>query len=451
MIGLVFGCFLVAWLGIAHLGVLVALGVTIISGLMLRASVEWLSAIVLIDTLWLWMSGAAFLGVVCLANRGRMHSCLRIGLLKRSNGLLVGGALIVVTCMAMACWLWSAAAIGSGDELHIWNTRGRIMAAQSHMNGDLGAHLRGSHQESVVVAHADYPTFVSLLHSWSSRRATAIGDYRQRWPVQIFDFACLLITLGLAWAASLPVSAKLLMLSPFLMKSYWLMDGAADRVMCGLVIVVLISMFLRNNFPCTLWRPLDYLCGWGLIGIAWGKNEGWLYVVAFVLACVVGRLTRSIVLSWRQVFLVCAPAIFVICLHIAWNMSLDLNNDIVGRSDGQSLLARFIGNLGRVKLLCGWWIDGVAFSGEWTGGLWVVASLLTIIAIMLRQARAICGPATWLIASSAGLMTAFVLSPHDIAWHWDTAGSRVFAHLNGALVVMCCVAVPSCRSANVRD
>ena len=212
-----------------------------------------------------------------------------------------------------------------GDEANIFAQRAKAMYSTEAL--DLDYLVR---QALWDVRHIDYPLFDPMLHGWVYAGVGRITLVDNRWPIQMFTFALLLILAGglrrhlpARWVAALVVLF-------FGIGLFDLNIGPSRAEM------LLLASFVATVDAWDRWRAGADPRWWRLTCCAaaatlWAKNEGQMLLLAFGIAVVLGRLFRAvpaILPRWRDGAGWLAVPVLLLVGHHAFNAYCGVSNDL---------------------------------------------------------------------------------------------------------------------------
>ncbi|MAB89581.1 MAG: hypothetical protein VX913_14390 [Planctomycetota bacterium] len=322
----------------------------------------------------------------------------------------VRAALVVVLgAWLLSGWLYSSDYPLTGDEDRIWAARA-VAARQAGGFGD--GYQAALDVEAQQVGHGDYPPLNSLLQLWAMLGAGGDLGNRTRLPILLFDLASLLFLVGLLRMRTRGWLGVLVAVGPFLTVWYGSPTASADRL-------VALGALMSMSGP-TL--PL------GLALMVCAKHEGAALAAVLAVSLALTRVMARPRDPWcaRNVLSGYLLAGALLAGIWAWNAACGLSNDIAA----SGLFTRLI-EVGPDRL-------GVLLAYLWDDFL--SAPTASALLLPLAVGASVLRPSSLrhphvmlpaLVASGASLafFVVFLATPHGLAWHWDTAGPRVFSQL----------------------
>ena len=361
----------------------------------------------------------------------------------RRIGMAVGiGLLALVALDRIAAPL--GVPIHSGDEAHLWASRARVLFE----SGGFGELYRAEFERRILVPsglvpffvqHPDYPPLGPLLQTWIYAVADRVTWAENRVPLQLFGLATLLMVAG-------ALSSRVRW--PIAIGAAWLLLGSKPMhdalgsayvdlvVAAGLLMATDAWLRLRSSGE-TRWMAL---LASGLALALFAKHEGALIAVAFAAGVAVDLLRDR----WRRpeglepiraprgwAFLWLALPLAAVLAVWLFNRAYGHDNDLVSQNQkGRPFWVLFVWQFGdRAPAVATYFVERVLFVSSHARTI----PLLLLLVLLARPAALLRGPAlapaVALAAATAGYFIVFVGSPHDLAWHLDTAAGRVLFQL----------------------
>jgi hypothetical protein len=344
----------------------------------------------------------------------------------------------------------NASIVCLGDESAIWAAKARVFWFGGGMTDDFRRILVEQR-----VAHRDYPPMNPLLQWWTWLAAGRMTSFENRFPIQCFAPALILVAAGALRRLLRPALAAALLLLVVLNQGLEVATWSA--LSCGIVafgMLVAADGWLRFDASG---RARDFaLLAAGLAAALWAKNEGALLAVLFggaiaVAACV-SKGTRARLSSlrgawaWLLLPLACEAA------HRAFNFRYGLTNDLIGTPD-EGFLQHFAArmDLASLRTLATWF--GKSLVVPTTLGdrfaapqsLWLAPSdqnLLLLAALLVaavdprgafRGGRSVVFAT--LALALAGFAVVYLGTQYDLVWHLDLSVGRVLFDVAPAAAV----------------
>jgi hypothetical protein len=396
----------VAWWGLMHLGIQSQ------TGLIAADACIWLAAIGVL----LWRR---------LPVPARQRAVLA---LDRTSWIVL--ATLVVLLIAV-CVSFLAAAIvmphGEWDAWAIWNLRARFLfrAAPSSW--------RDAFSPLLFWSHLDYPLLLPLAVSRGWTYAHREGSAIPIAIAAIFAISTVMIA-GLSVAGARSSSRGALTAAAILTCPAFLRCAPSQCADIPLAFYVLASILLLSRaFESPSNRVAWLLAGASTGLAAWTKNEGILFLVACfsMVAIRTIRADGRVGLKYAACLLAGAlPMIIAVMLVKAGAPE----NDLLQAQAPRSVINAF-GDAVRLQAVV------TAIGQElWLGGATTVG-VLPIVALFMavNGLRPASNPAPLIGFATIGLViagyaTAYVVTPHDLAWHLRTSLERVILHVFPAFV-----------------
>jgi len=334
----------------------------------------------------------------------------------------------------------NASIVCLGDESAIWAAKARAFWFGGGMTDDFRRILFEQR-----VAHRDYPPMNPLLQWWTWLAAGRMTSFENRFPIQCFAPALILVAAGALRRMLRPALAAALLL--LVVSSLGMSIMTWWAISCGIVafgMLAAVDGWLR--FDAT-GRPRDFaLFSAGLAAALWAKNEGAMLATLFAgtiaVAALVSKATRARLASlrgawaWLLLPLACETA------HRAFNLRYGLTNDLAGTPD-DGFLQHFVARMdfASLRTLAAWFgrtLFAPAILPERFGepaSPWLahsdqnllLASALFVAAVdprgVFRGARGVVFAV--LALSLAAFAVVYLGTHYDLAWHLETSVGRV--------------------------
>jgi hypothetical protein len=343
------------------------------------------------------------------------------------------------------------------DAFSIWNLHARFLF--------LGAdHWRDGFNPLIPWSHPDYPLFLpaAIAHFWSY-----LGHDDPAVPAIIsltFTFSTLTLLFSSVALLRGPTSAMLaglaLASTPFFIEQGT--SQYADVTLSFFVLASIVLLHLGSHHPLndqqTRSGPL-ILAGLAAGFAAWTKNEGLLFLSAFVVAQVWGftrASSRGVLSGWpsnnlRSLVrfpLGAAPML----LLIAWfKHSVATAGDLVS-SPAMMIHKAFTPS--RYWIILQWYAKEFLRFGNW----WIVPGTMALVAFYLLTPRrknstrepVVCASRMALALTLAGYFAVYLITPKDLYWHLRFSLSRLFLQLWPSTIFLFFLIV-SCRSSQIES
>jgi len=322
------------------------------------------------------------------------------------------------------------------DAFSIWNLHARFL----FLGGD---HWREGFSALIPWSHPDYPllTPAAIAHFWSY-----LGHDDPRVPAALsITFAC--ATLGLLVSSLMHLRERhaamlagiALASTPFFVEQATAQYADIPLAFFCLASMVCLHLGLRNSGENSAHHPTNWsiLAGVALGFAAWTKNEGQLFVAAFLLAQVAsalsaGRRPSSCDSAQKNRLPIAALLIALapMLLLIGWfKHTIAPPGDLF--SSGSAMLQK-IASPGRYWIILRWYGKEFFRFGNW----WIVPGtvLLVVLYLALRSGTRRHDPALrssilTLALTLAGYFAIYVITPYDIYWHLRFSLNRLFLQL----------------------
>jgi hypothetical protein len=435
---------LIGWLIV---GRLLGTGERSAAGVALRASLAWLvgqgvTSILLF--LWMFAAGAAsprfVLFEVALAAlgialaRARPIVSTAIEPPAAVEGPTEGGrqrlvitcaGIMVLTMLARIAFVSAREPHGGWDAWAIWNLRARFLYRA-------GAEWRSAFSPHLDWSHPDYPLLLPLgvVRGW-----LYAGGESPLVPVTIAALATL-ATAGILFGAlrttrSAPTAA--LATTVLLAPPAFIAAGSAQYadVLVGAYVLGAFAVLHRYDRGAMASARLLVLAGALAAMAAWTKNEGWLFLAAFLAARVIAVSRRKgLRATFEEMLRLGAGAAPVLLVVAAFKLGLAPANDLVAGQGGDTV----------ARLAEGWRYGTIVAAAArqlvhpllWAGA----PVLLAAYALLVGRGRLPAGERTTLRTAVLGLsmvavgfFLVYLVTPRDLPWQLATSLSRLIAQL----------------------
>ncbi|HYL13089.1 MAG TPA: glycosyltransferase family 39 protein [Terriglobales bacterium] len=333
---------------------------------------------------------------------------------------------------------------GTGwDAFAIWNLHGRFL-----FRG--GEHWRDGFSSLIPWFHPDYPLLLpgSIAHFWSylGRETTLV-------PAAL-AFAFTFSTVALLFSAvsalrgrnqSLLAGVMLLGTPSFLRQG---MSQYADIPLGFFLLAAIVLLSLADRVPQSSFSLLA-LSGFMMGCAAWTKNEGLLFLTAFLVARLGILLARE---NWptrlRHMAPLAATIVPILLLIGYFKLSLAPPGELF--SSASSMLQKAI-EPHRYWMIARWFLRDFLRFGGW---ILIPGTLLVIAYPMIlgkdAESRSGTGMAVsvWtLVLAAIGYFAIYVITPYDLRWHLMWSLDRLFLQLWPSVLFLVFVAVRTPESA----
>jgi hypothetical protein len=356
-------------------------------------------------------------------------------------------ALLAAASMALALFLDTSASdpYGNWDAWAIWNLRAKLLA--QHDASWRNAFAPALNQLAGAGAtHGDYPL---LLSGYIARCWSLLGSVDDpAVPIAVaglFSFATVgLIAGGLAvlrgWNAATLGGLVLLGTATFLLDSPW---QCADVPLGFYYLAVFVLFFVFMDSPSRSRLPV--LAGLALGCAAWTKDEGMLFAVVAGCCFVASLFLAKKGGSGRTLVLLAAGAIPALAVVLYFKIFLAPKgiwapltvSAALHKMTDLSRYSQIIKTLWDEILVLG---SGIAHPAV---GLAILAVCLGVPKSRLREPVVITSFVA-LLATFAGYVFSYVVTPLDLTWHLQTSVGRLLVQLVPSAIFL---AIVACRSA----
>lgn len=350
---------------------------------------------------------------------------------RRPSTPTAGDVVLLLAVAAMAAWLvvrwvsWFDVPL-EGDELTIWSSKATALFDAGGVNDTYRSYL------GRAVHHPDYPPLNPLLQLWMRiGHGTAIEGWI-RWPVHGFDLAALLYLAGAVKARVDGPVAPLLVAGAFAatcIGPHYAESDAMIRLAMLMAADGAAALLTGRDGAARVAFPL------GLTLLVASKHEGSALAVVIALAIVLSRLcgrprveTRGVL---RRMVASFAVAAVVVGGVWAWNGALGLGNDLFKPGERQGLMPNLLAVGGeRIGTVLDWFAGDFLLAPRKSAFALLLAVASTVLIWRSARRVEVILPALAALGGTALYLLVFLGTPHDLAWHWGTAGPRVLGHLN---------------------
>ena len=363
--------------------------------------------------------------------------------------------LAVLLFLVLAVLARSASAVAhpvsGGDEASLWAFKAKLLV---HVGG-FGQAFEDQRLLTGARHHLDYPPLNPLLQLWAFAHEGAILHVENRFPIQAFGVALVLVLGAGLRRLVRPGLAAALLLGVMGCAPVWNLMGKANAdTMALLGILVAADAWVR--WRDTGERRWIALASVGLaLGVA-SKHEGALHAVAFGAAVLLGgRLlarTRSPGTDAAPVFprrALLWGALPLLAFAATWSVNLThgFGNDIVtvttsGREpeflncesaeEGRVPTRDFGGRLG---FLAARFPGSFLLAPEENNLLLLAASVLVLAFPGRAFSREVRVLTLMLLLVYGASFLVYLRTPHELEWHWETSARRFLGQPLGAVAL----------------
>jgi hypothetical protein len=358
----------------------------------------------------------------------------------------LGGALVLALVLAATTFVALSSREPHGgdpdnwDSWAQWNLRARLI----HRLGAQWAPAFSSVQGRSYTAHPDYPLLLpaSVARGWNLLgRETTLVPMALAFLFTFATVGLVVSSLGVLRDRSLAClgGLALLGLPPFLQVGAW---QYADMPLALFFLTTLVLLCLHDRSPGGP-RGLLVLAGLSTGLATWTKNEGWLFLVAVVVARWFAlRRGRVPTLLRRQLLWWSVGVLPVLACVVFFKWHFAAANDLVSGLGLRSTLHRVL-DLSRPLAIVRIPLEQVAASSGWTASIWVLAPCAWLLGFKAgsedRRGLATLGVSLTLLV--AGYVLVYVVTPMDLEWHLRTSVLRLLVQVWPSSVLACLLAV----------
>jgi hypothetical protein len=322
---------------------------------------------------------------------------------------------------------------GGWDATAIWNLRARFLYRGAETS------WRDGFREVLVWSHPDYPL---MLPGFIARTWRLLGRESQAVPnalACLFSFATVgLITasLSLLRGVRLGLLAGLVLLAtPALFtQAAW---QYADVPVGFFILATLAAMAMAEHF-----RESSYavLAGGSAAFAAWTKNEGLLWLLAFLLA-------RLIVARRRLLVPFLAGVIPVLAVILLFKARVATSSDIFGPSGRVGMLARLLDPSRYIVIVHETMKHAWEFGPLLISPFLILGAYLAVVGIQKDERdRAMRRTSTLaLLFIASGYFATYVVHPNPLAWELDCSMDRLLLQIWPGIVFSIFLAARSLR------
>ena len=362
--------------------------------------------------------------------------------IRRNKGIPALDPFLLLVAVAVGTWLvlrqvaWFDMPF-EGDEQTIWTSKASAIFDAGGFNDTYRGYL------GRAVHHPDYPPLNPLLQLWMRIGQGAEFEGWLRWPTYGFDLAALLYLAGAVRARVEEPVAALLVAGAFAATCIGVQPAEADgMVRLGLLMAVdgAVALLSGRHGIAKMTIPL------GLALLVASKHEGSALAVVIALAIVLTRLVARPPLATpgiqrRVVKAFLLPAALVAGIW-AWNNALGIGSDLFNPGERRGLFANLIAVGGdRMGTLLHWFTRDFLLAARASSFGLFLAIASTALVCRSAQRADIVMPALTALGGTLLYLLVFLGTPHDLSWHWGTAGPRVLGHLNFVAVLWAATAL----------
>jgi hypothetical protein len=334
---------------------------------------------------------------------------------------------------------------GEWDAWAIWNQHARFI-----FRG--GEHWKDGFIPEMHRSHPDYPL---LLPASVARAWTWMGVESVAGPMMIaglFMAATALTLYGLLLALSnghrALTAVALLLGTPFFISlaSYQYADTPLS-----FFILATLALSLMADSGTDGQKGYLVLAGVAAGLAAWTKNEGVLFVLAFVICRLAFTLRKegvpSALRDFRSLLIGLLPVLFVIAL---FKVAYAPPNDLMSSAGSPTPLMSRLGDPSRWTFILGKMLEGIVAFGDWhlvgralLSVPFVMAVWLLLSGIWKGRPAGIAVGCSSLALTLLGYIAVYAATPLDLAWHVGTSLTRLLMQLWPSAVMLFCLAAAS--------
>jgi hypothetical protein len=314
--------------------------------------------------------------------------------------------LLTVALIAGYALVATAAAPWDFDYLVNFGLKARTFAEHGGIDW---AFLRHPPAERAV--HPGYPLLLPLLYA---DVAILGGGWTDRWLglVHVAFGLALILVIRCEWRTNRHVAAAATLIVAPLALSPWV--GTADGPLLAYLTAALLAI-----------RRGSLTTGAILLGLAGcTKNEGLSLIVAVAIAMIVAGRRRELLRLW--------PALAIAMPWVVIRTVLGIGTDITSGSPLSRALARLadpssvLGPLAANPIGKPWLWIGIALALVLHRGIVLARERFTLTAVLVQLAF---------------YLGAYLVTPHDVAWHVQWSLARVVSHVAPILAVIAVAAI----------
>lgn len=323
------------------------------------------------------------------------------------------------------------------DAFAIWNLHARFL-----FRG--GEYWRDGFTALIPWSHPDYPLLLpsAVAHFWSmlGHESTAVPSIIGL----VFAFATvglLFSSLAILRGLSSALLAGLALAStPFFVEEGSSQYADVPLSFFFLAVVALLYLDSQSRSDQSVYRS----CLVALAGIAagfalWTKNEGMLFLVAFVVAQTIVRGRQ-----WMRglAFFILAVAPFLI-LVLWFKRSVAFPNELF--SNQTNVLHKIL-EPARYWAILQWFVKDFFRFGEW----WLIPGTLLLVLLYFvvkeknnsQNSQQLCISVLTLTFTLAGYFVIYLITPYDLHWHLRFSLNRLFLQLWPGVIFLFFLAIP---------
>ena len=316
-----------------------------------------------------------------------------------------------------------------------WNLRARLIPR-------LGTRWPAAfffQQSSQYTPHPDYPLLLPL----SVARCWVYGGSETTLVPSVLALLFAFAVVGLVYSSLCAARGKtqgylgaltLLGLPAFVEIGSW---QYADLPLTLFILMTLV-LFCLHDRSSHGHRGLLFLAGLSTGLATWTKNEGWLFLIAVVVARLFAFRSGGWRLYVRQMFHYSIGLLPVLAVTVFFKLHFAAANDLVS-SMGLRLTLRHLLDPSRYLLIIRISTEQVLNSTGWVASLWALVPYALLFGLSRKEEDK--PGVTTLAVSSAVLLASYffvyVVTPLDLNWHLRTSVLRLLLHLWPSLVLTC--------------
>lgn len=313
---------------------------------------------------------------------------------------------------------------GGWDAWMIWNLQARFMfrGGQEYWQNLFSANL----------PHPDYPLLVSgnVARAWTFIGKETVYAPALIGAVFVFSILGLLVTAGRylrGKTLSFVAGFTLLTSASFYYNSA---TQTSDLPLSYYFLASIVLIYLYDNSED---HPLIYLALSGIFsGLAiWTKNEGWLFLLALILArLIVAWTLRPNILLKQEAVAYFSGLMPLLLISLYYKFHFTPSNDLVA-SLGMTTLQK-LEDIHRYWLVAKEYLIQIVSLNPRISTPFILLPILGLFfgfKIDARQKPSILTGFLTMLFVLGGYAIIFVMTPFDLEWHLYTANARLFLHI----------------------
>ena len=311
--------------------------------------------------------------------------------------------------------------MGTGwDAFAIWNLRARFLF---RTNGS-GAHWKDGFSTLLPWSHPDYPLLLpgGIAHFWTYLLRNS------EWVPAAMGVVCAFSTVALLYASVLllrgrmqaQIAGLVLMGTPFFLKEA--VSQYADVPLGFFFLATICLLALRDRLARSEPAGLAF-AGFAAGLAAWTKNEGLLFVCAFLVAYGATTARHNWRIAVRQLGWILIGAAPVLIVLVYFKLAIATPGDLFSAQG----LGLKLTDPGRYWLIFRWYLKEFFLFGEWAI---IPATILLVVYAKLLGTTAWSDnlriAAITLGLTLAGYAAIYVITPYNLHWHLRFSLNRLF-------------------------